>query len=130
MYIQAADLAECFRQVPAVFFSRDFELSDPALFEALVVRATPDTQVRGGATGFFPLAVTWEKIGHPVHLSPSQPLPSPNIHNITNHAPGQEKFGLYLDVVETCLLKQIASRSQHFFEALTTLQVSQSVSPA
>lgn len=26
-------------------------------------------------------------------------------------------------MVETCLLKQIASRSQHFFEALTTLQV-------
>ena len=35
----------------------------------------------------------------------------------------QEKLGQYLDVVETCLLKQIASRSQHFFEALTTLQV-------
>lgn len=43
---QEADLAECFRQVPPVFFSRDFELADPAMFEALVVKATPDSQVR------------------------------------------------------------------------------------
>lgn len=42
---QAADLAECFRQVPPVFFSRDFELADPAMFEALVVKATPNSQV-------------------------------------------------------------------------------------
>jgi hypothetical protein len=44
-------LAECFRQVPSVFFSRDFDLADPALFEALVVKATPDTQVGKGRLG-------------------------------------------------------------------------------
>ena len=74
----AADLAECFKQVPGIFFSRDFALSDPVLFEMLVVNAKPDTQ---------------------------------------------ERLTQYLDIVETCLLKQISSRSQHFFEALTTLQV-------
>ncbi len=73
----AADLAECFRLVPGIFFHRDFQLADPVLFERLVVKATPDTQ---------------------------------------------ERLSQYLDVVETCLLKQISSRSQHFFEALTTLQ--------
>lgn len=73
----AADLAECFREVPGIFFHRDFQLSEPALFERVVVKATPDTQ---------------------------------------------ERLSQYLDVVETCLLKQISSRSQHFFEALTTLQ--------
>lgn len=73
----AADLAECFREVPAIFFHRDFQLSEPALFDRVVIRATPDTQ---------------------------------------------ERLSQYLDVVETCLLKQISSRSQHFFEALITLQ--------
>ncbi|KAM3577725.1 hypothetical protein VYU27_000269 [Nannochloropsis oceanica] len=73
----AADLAECFREVPGIFFHRDFQLSEPALFERVVVKATLDTQ---------------------------------------------ERLSQYLDVVETCLLKQISSRSQHFFEALTTLQ--------
>jgi hypothetical protein len=69
---------ECFRQVPSIFFGRDFHLTDPALFEALVVNATPESQ---------------------------------------------ERLSAYLDVVETCLLRQISSRSQHFFDALTTLQV-------
>lgn len=35
----------------------------------------------------------------------------------------QETLTQYLDIVETCLLKQISSRSQQFFEALTNLQV-------
>jgi hypothetical protein len=81
---QAAGLTECFEQVPAVFFSRDFQLQDPALFEELIVHASPDTQ---------------DRLTH------------------------------YLDVVETCLLKQISSRSQQFFEALTNLQVGVPPSP-
>lgn len=44
--MQASDLAGCFRQVPSIFFSRDFHLDDPALFERLVVAAAPDAQVR------------------------------------------------------------------------------------
>jgi hypothetical protein len=35
----------------------------------------------------------------------------------------QERLGTFLDSVESCLLKQISSRSREFFDALTTLQV-------
>lgn len=73
------------------------------MFEALVVKATPDSQV-----------ICQKSVNKLVCRS---------MADLFLYLISQEKLGQYLDVVETCLLKQIASRSQHFFEALTTLQV-------
>jgi hypothetical protein len=104
-----ADVEQCFREVPEVFFRPEFSLHIPEIFDQVLGSVTTHTSRR------------WK----PQMEGRSRP----DVRDV-NDTSKQELLSRYLDLVEVALLKQIWSKSTAFFRALDDIKGLQARVPA
>ena len=92
-------LVICMREIPALFFSEKFELSEPETYAAATdCEISEFEEVADFTAAMAEQMSSWKK----------------RVETLSNH----------LDLIEVHLLREISARSDSFFEALSVLQVS------
>ena len=122
------------QEIPPLFFSADFDLTDPDTFRDLLLSSRPQQQPQkrqqrrrrssasgsvshddeNGGTGQHPLPTSGTGSQGDSHRHPPETL-SANIHDWFV-LPPQDAFSGLLDKVEIALLQQVRSKSDAFFQ--------------